>query len=368
MKQLVSFIKKEFYHVFRDWKTLLMLFGLPIVQIALFGFALTNEIKNANIVIVDNAHDLASQQITDKIDGSNFFHIKKSLMTPSQIDAAFKEGSIKLALVFPANFNADLLHLNKATIQVIADASDPNTAMTLNNYISSIVTDYQQQLSLTKTIPYQIVPEVRMLYNPDLKGAPNFVPGVMAMVLLLVCVMMTSVSIVREKELGTMEILLVSPVKPILVIISKAIPYLLLSLINLSAILLLSVYVLDLPIKGSLILLFGASTLLILTALSLGLLISTVTSSQQSAMFTSMLGMMLPTMLLSGYMFPIENMPLALRIISNIIPARWYYIIVKAVMLKGLGFAAIYKEMLILAGMSVFFTLLSLRNFKIRLE
>jgi ABC-2 type transport system permease protein len=368
MKQLFSFVKKEFYHVFRDWKTLLMLFGLPIIQIVVFGFALTNEIKNANIAIVDNAKDQASQQIINKLEGSKFFTVHKTLMSASEIDAAFKEGLIKLAIVFPANFNADLLHLNKASVQVIADASDPNTARTLTGYVSSIVADYQGQLSKRISIPYMIQPEVRMLYNPSLKGAPNFVPGVMAMVLLLVCVMMTSVSIVREKELGTMEILLVSPVKPLMVIVSKAIPYLFLSLINLTAILVLSVYALDLPIKGSLFLLFAESTLLIITALSLGLLVSTITSSQQSAMFTSMLGMMLPTMLLSGYMFPIENMPIVLQVISNIVPARWYYVIVKAVMLKGLGFSAIWKETVILAGMTFFFMFLSIRNFKIRLE
>jgi len=368
MKQLLSFVKKEFYQVFRDPKTLVMLFGLPVVQIVLFGFALTNEIKNANIVVVDNAKDIASQQIINKIEGSKFFTVQKTLMNSSEIDAAFKSGKIKLAVVFPANFNQDLLHLNKSSIQVIADASDPNTATTLTNYITTIVSDYQSQLSQNSAMPYTIQPEVRMLYNPDLRGAPNFVPGVMAMVLLLVCVMMTSVSIVREKELGTMEILLVSPVKPLLVIVSKAIPYLILSCVNLAAILLLSVYALDLPIKGSIVLLVAESTILIMTSLSLGLLISTITSSQQSAMFASMLGMMLPTMLLSGYMFPIENMPIVLQVISNIVPAKWYYIIVKAVMLKGLGFASIWKETVILIGMTLVFLVIALRNFKIRLE
>ena len=368
MNQLFSFVKKEFSHVYRDPKTLIMLFGMPIIQIILFGFALTNEIKNANIVVVDNAKDLASQQIINKMVGSKFFNVQNTLMSSSDIDAAFKEGKIKLAVVFPRNFNTDLLHLNKASIQVIADASDPNTAATLVNYVNYIVNDYQTSITPTFQVPYSIHPEVRMLYNPDLKGAPNFVPGLMAMVLLLVCVMMTSVSIVREKELGTMEILLVSPVKPIMVIIAKAIPYLILSIINLTIILLLSVYALDLPIKGSVFLLFGESILLIITALSLGLLISTVTSSQQSAMFTSLLGMMMPTMLLSGYMFPIENMPVGLQVLSNIVPARWYYIIVKDIMLKGLGFASIWKETLILVGMTLFFVLLSLKNFKIRLE
>src|ERR1051326_126310 len=234
MKQLFSFIKKEFYQVFRDKKSLVMLFGMPVAQIVIFGFALTNEIKNANIVIVDNAHDLASEQIINKISGSKFFEVQKTLMSSSDIDAAFKAGKIKLALVFPGNFNEDLLHLHKASLQVIADASDPNTALTLSNYVAAIGGDYQSQFS-SMGIPLAIKPEVRMLYNPDLRGAPNFVPGVMAMVLLLVCVMMTSVSIVREKELGTMEILLVSPVKPLMIIVAKAIPYLALSLINLSA-------------------------------------------------------------------------------------------------------------------------------------
>lgn len=368
MKQLMSFVKKELYQVFRDPKTLIMLFGLPIVQIVLFGFALTNEIKNANIVVVDNAKDYASEQIINKIEGSRFFAVKQSLMDPASIDAAFKAGDIKLAVVFPPNFYNDLLHLGTAPIQVIADASDPNTSVTLTNYITTIVNDYQAELSQGVAMPYTIKPEVRMLYNPDLKGAPNFVPGVMAMVLLLVCVLMTSVSIVREKELGTMEIILVSPVKPLMVIVAKAIPYLILSWINLAVILLLSVYVLDLPIKGSIALLVFESTLLIMTALSLGLLVSTVTRTQQAAMFASMLGMMLPTMLLSGYMFPIENMPFVLQLISNIVPAKWFYIIVKAVMLKGLGFSFIWKETVILAGMTVFFLLVALRNFKIRLE
>ena len=206
-----------------------------------------------------------------------------------------------------------------------------------------------------------------MLYNPQLKGAHNFVPGVMAMVLMLVCVMMTAISIVREKETGTMEVLLVSPFKPVLVILSKAIPYLILSLFNVGSILLLSVFVLDLPINGSLFLLLAESTLFIITCLTLGIFISIKTASQQTAMLISLMGMLLPTMLFSGFMFPIENMPLPLQVISNIIPAKWYYIIVKAIMIKGLGFEAIWKETLILLGITLFLFAISLKSFKIRL-
>lgn len=345
-----------------------MLFGMPIVQILLFGFALTNEIKNSKIVVCDYAKDISSQRIINQLEASKHFEVEKTILSHRDIEAAFKSGKIKLVVVFPDKFNDDLLHLNKAQVQVIADASDPNTANTLTNYVSQILMDYQMELMQTAKIPYQIIPETRMLYNPELKGVTNFVPGVMALVLMLVCVLMTSVSIVKEKEMGTMEVLLVSPMNPFLVIVSKAVPYFILSLVNLSIILLLSVFLLDMPINGSVVLLFAESGLLIFTSLSLGLLISNSTNSQQAAMLFSLMGLLIPTLLFAGFMFPIENMPLPLQIISNIVPAKWYYIIVKSIMIKGLGFKAIWKETLILFGMTVFLLLVSYKKFKIRLE
>lgn len=367
MKQFITFVKKEFAHVLRDRKTLLILFGLPVVQIMIFGFALTNEVKNSKIVIADYAKDNASQGIITKIAASRYFEIERSVMGPADLNNAFKAGKIKIAVVFPENFNRDLLQQNKATVQIIADASDPNIASTLTNYLSIIITDYQAQLDIAQPMPYRIIPETRMLYNPQLKGVHNFVPGVMALVLMLVCVMMTAISIVKEKEMGTMEILLVSPFRPILVIISKAVPYLILSLVNVTTILLLSVFVLDLPINGSVLLLFAESTLFIITCLSLGLLISIKTQSQQIAMLISLMGMLLPTILFSGFMFPIENMPWPLQLISNVIPAKWFYIIVKSIMIKGLGFSAVWKETAILFGLTIFLVAVSIKNFKIRL-
>jgi ABC-2 type transport system permease protein len=288
-------------------------------------------------------------------------------MSHNEIEAAFKTGKIKMAIVFPENFNHDLLHENKAQLQIITDATDPNQATTLTNYISSVIADYQLELNAGNSVPMQIIPETRMLYNPQLKGVHNFVPGVMALVLMLVCVMMTAISIVREKEIGTMEILLVSPFKPLMVIVSKAVPYLILSLVNVVTILLLSVFVLDLPVNGSVALLFAESTLFIITSLALGLLISVRTQSQQVAMLVSLMGMLLPTLLFSGFMFPIENMPWPLQVISNAVPAKWFYIIVKSIMIKGLGFTAIWKETVILMGITLFFIAVSLKNFKIRL-
>lgn len=367
MKQYFTFVKKEFAHVLRDRRTLFILFGMPVVQILIFGFALTNEIKNTRLVVVDHAKDQAAQQLISRVEASHYFEVEKALLDPNQLEAAFKEGTIKMALVIPASFEANLLHQNKTHVQVIADATDPNTANLLANYVQSIVMDVQQELGTQQAMPYTIVPQMRMIYNPQLKGAPNFVPGVIALVLMLVCVMMTAISIVREKETGTMEILLVSPFKPVLVILSKATPYLFLSLLNVTSILLLSVFALDLPIQGSLLLLFAESTLFIITCLSLGIFISVRTSSQQVAMLISLMGMLLPTMLFSGFMFPIENMPLPLQIVSNIVPSKWFYIIVKSIMIKGLGFSAIWKETLILTGITLFFFGISIKNFKVRL-
>lgn len=367
MKQFIAFVRKEFYHVFRDPKTLLLLFGMPIAQIILFGFALTNEIKNTKIVVADYGNDRATHAIIDKLEASTNFEIEQSLLSHREIETAFKTGDIKLAIVFPANFNKDLSHLNKAQVQIIADASDPNTATTLTNFATSIILDYQQGLMQGKSMPFQINTDVRMIYNPELKGVYNFVPGVMALVLLLVCVLMTSVSIVREKEMGTMEVLLVSPFNPFLVIISKAVPYFFLSLVNLTVILVLSNVLMDMPINGSIFLLYAASSILILTALALGLLISNSTNSQQAAMLLSLLGMMMPVLLFTGFLFPLENMPMPLQVVANIVPSKWYYIIIKSVMIKGLGFAAVWKEMLILSGMTVFLLVLSVRKFKIRL-
>ncbi len=367
MTQFFSFIRKEFYHVFRDSKTLLMLFGLPIAQILLFGFALSNEIKDSRIVISDLSRDEGSRKVIEKLSASEHFIVTRSDLSPREIEAAFKKGDIKLAVLFPARFGEDLQHLGSASIQVIGDASDPNTSNTLITYLTGIVQDFQSQNRRSPGSAPLINVETRMLYNPELKGSTNYVPGVLALVLMLVCVLMTSVSIVREKEMGTMEVLLVSPLNPVLLVISKAVPYFALSLVNLAVILILSSTLLDMPLHGSLVLLVALSSLFILTCLAVGLLISNSTGSQQMAMLISLMGMLIPTMLFTGFMFPLENMPWALRAISNIIPSKWYYIIVKSIMIKGLGFSAIWKESLILFIMMLALMAISFKRFKVRL-
>jgi ABC-2 type transport system permease protein len=368
MKQLLTFIKKEFHHILRDKRSMLVLLGLPIVQLLIFGFAITTETRNCNIAILDNSKDEATQNIITRIASSTYFDIERTLTTNDQIDNEFKTGRIKLAIIFPPNFQNDLSHTNKAQIQIITDASDPNQANTLANYVSAIIMDYLRELNQNKELPYTINTEIRMLYNPQLKGEYSSVPGVMGMILLLISAMMTSISIVKEKEMGTMEVLLVSPMKPSVIIVSKVIPYFIVSLVNVITILLMSNFVFAIPIQGSFILLSFVTIIYIICALALGILISTVTSSQQAAMIISLMGLMLPVVMLSGYAFPIANMPWILQIISNIIPAKWYIIMVKDVMIKGIGLFEIWQELLIILGMTTFFLVLSIKRFKVRLQ
>ncbi|MFZ4542698.1 MAG: ABC transporter permease [Saprospiraceae bacterium] len=368
LPQFKSFVRKEFRHILRDRRTMLLLFGLPLVQMLIFGFALTNEVKNSKIAILDMAKDDASRVLIERFDVSKYFDIAVYSSNMEEVETAFRQNQIRMAIIIPQHFNHDLLHAQKAQVQLITDASDPNIATTIANYAQAIIGDYQNELMDPVKLPYRIITETRMLYNPQLKGAYTFVPGVMAMLLMLISAMMTAVAIVKEKEMGTMEILLVSPMQPLMIILAKVVPYLTLSFINVINILLLSYFVLDVPIRGSLILLLGSSILFILCSLAIGLLISSSTSSQRVAMFISLMGLLMPTLLFSGFMFPVENMPIPMQVISNLVPAKWFFYIVRAVMIKGLSITAIWKELLILSAMTLFFIAISFKKFKIRLE
>lgn len=366
MKQLITFVKKEFWHVLRDKRTLLVLFGMPVVQVLLFGFALSTEVKNTKIGVLDQDKSQNSIELISKIKANQYFDVEKNLRSIDEAEDAFKGGKIKMILVIPAKFAQDINSGKKAQLQLITDGTDINMANQIYNFMSNIIMDFYGQETLQPKSGIQ--PEIRMLYNPQLKGAPNFVPGVMALILLIICVLMTAIAIVREKEMGTMEVLLVSPMKPYIIILAKAIPYFILSMIILVSILILSVTVLDLPIKGSLLLLFGISIIFIITNLLLGIVISIVTDSQQTAMLIALVGTMLPTIMLSGFMFPVENMPFPLQIIGNVIPAKWYYEIVKNIMIKGTGLEVIWKHVLVLIGMMLVLFVIAVKKFKIRLE
>ncbi len=368
MKQFLSFIRKEFYHIFRDRRTVLILLGMPIVQIIIFGFAITTEVRNVRVAVFDPSKDEITQKITDKIDANEYLNVTNRLEHYSDIESVFRKGEADIVIVYSDFFSERYRHTGEASVQIIADATDPNTATTIVGYVTNVLALAQQDISGQYKTPFSITPVVKLLYNPGMKGAYNFVPGVMGLILMLICAMMTSISIVREKETGTMEVLLVSPVKPIYIILAKAIPYLTLSCVNLTTILLLSVYVLGVPILGSLTLLFMVSLLFILVSLSLGLLISTITDTQVAAMLVSGMGMIMPVMLLSGIIYPIESMPVILQWISNIIPAKWYILAVKKIMIEGLGISFVLKEIGILILMCFTLLVISLKKFNNRLE
>jgi ABC-2 type transport system permease protein len=341
---------------------------MPLAQILLFGYAVTNEIREARIGIFDLSRDSETRKIENRLLASGYFQLTEHWGSWEELEAGFRSGRVKMGIVFPEHFAEHLQTEGRAQVQIITDASDPNTAQSLLAYASAILTQYQQESQPLAELPFQIGIESRMRYNPELKGVYLFVPGLIAIILMLISALMTSVSIAREKETGTMEVLLVSPMRPLQIVFAKVTPYMLLGMLIASTVLLVGRFVFGVPIEGSLLLLMGEGLLFILASLALGVLISTVAPDQQVALMMSLMGLMLPTILLSGFMFPIDNMPRILQIISHAIPARWFIVIIKNILLKGEGLALIWPETLILLGFTLFLLLLSARRFKVRLE
>ena len=360
MKEIAAFIKKEFLHIFRDVRTMMIVLVLPVVQILLFGFAMSTEVNNAVVDILGDVNDPQVRMIVQRIDNNPYLETGAYLSTEAEMDARLRKGKSKAVVCFERNFNQKSEKDGNAAIKVICDGSDPNTAQMVGNYIQGVVNeDIDSGAS---------VQAVQMMHNPDMNSSYNFVPGVMGLILMLICSMMTAVSIVREKEFGTLELVLVSPVKPFWIIISKLIPYLVLSVVNFASIILLARFVMGVPIRGSLALVSVSSLLFVGASLGIGLLISTISRTQQTAMLLCGMGLTMPTMMLAGIIFPCESMPVALQLISDIIPAKWYIIIIKRIMIQGVGFAAIAKEFIILAGMMILLLWFSIKRFKTRLQ
>lgn len=371
MKQFLAFVHKEFYHILRDRRTMLILLLMPIVLIILFGFAITTEVNNVRLAIYAPSGDDLTRRITERFDANRYFTVVGTLENHGEIERLFRENRIDMALVFEDNFRNNLLHSGKASVQLVIDGSEPNTASTMYYYASSVLAQFRGEIapSLSQAAgAYTIVPNLKMLYNPQMKSAYNFVPGVMGLILMLICAMMTSISIVREKERGTMEVLLVSPMRPINIILAKVVPYLCISAVNVITILLLAVFVLNVPVAGSLLWIGILSLIYIFVALAMGILISSLVKTQVAAMLASGMGLMLPTMTLSGMIFPIENMPAVLQWFSHIIPARWYIAGIKGLMIQGLPAIYVWKELAALSLMGAVMITATLKLFKHRLE
>lgn len=369
MNAFKGFVAKEFKQIYRDKRTLLVLFGMPIIQMLLFGFAIRNEIENAKVAVLDASRDAVTRQIIRKIDASKYFTVEGYLQSYDQIEELFQQGEIDEVLIFESDFARKLERGERPAVNIITDASNPNLAQLIQQYSTSIIVDWQQRSAgPAGTRNAGITTSVNMLFNPQLESVNLFVPGLIAVILMLISALMTSISITREKEMGNMEILLVSPLRPGQIIIGKVLPYLVLAFINVLTVLALAEWVFDVPFRGSYTLFFGESLLFIFTALALGVFISTIANDQQTAMMASLAGLLLPTVLLSGFIFPISSMPLALQWISNLIPARWFLVIVRSIMLKDSSLLLLWKETLILIVMTLSFIGLSIKNFKVRLE
>ena len=397
--ELGAFVKKEFTHILRDKRTMLILFLTPIVLILLFSYAISTEIRNVNVAVLMPDRDAAVNQLIEKIDASEYFRITAVLDSPQQIEPTFRKGKADVILSFDAGFSAGTASQDGAGISIMADASNPNNASTEVMYLSGVIQEWLMECeartphfagltmpekaagsdatvtttaaaaaTATAFLPGSVSGNIRMLYNPQLRSSYNFVPGIMGLILMLICALMTSVSIVREKETGTMEVLLVSPVKPLTIIVAKMIPYFTMACIDLAIVLLMSRYVLGMPMSGSLFWIVTSSVIYITLGLSIGLLVSNIVKSQIAASLVCAIGFLFPMMMFSGMMFPIESMPVVFQWISVIIPARWYVVILRRLMIQGSGFIFIAKELVILSVMTVAVMGVALKKFNDRLE
>ena len=375
MKQFISFVIKEARHILRDKRTMLILFGMPVVLMLLFGFAITTDVKNVRTVVVTASMDHLTHQAVERLSASEYFNIVATVGTPREAEQMIRRQKADLAIVFGNNFASALNSLSAGGkirkgggVQMMVDGADPNMAQQWTVYAQSILSQSVGGNHQAMSSPFANILGVRLLYNPQMRSAYNFVPAIMGMLLMLICAMMTSISIVREKERGTMEVLLVSPVKPLMVIVAKAVPYLILAICILVTILLMARFVLDVPLQGSLVWILLVSMIYILLALSLGLLISNIAQTQLVALLLSAMVLLMPVVMLSGMLFPVESMPVVLQWVSALVPPRYYIEAMRKLMIMGVGIGEVAKEVTVLVAMTVFFLAVSLAKFNKRLE
>ncbi|MBR1462786.1 MAG: ABC transporter permease [Prevotella sp.] len=357
MKTFYSFILKEGRHILRDRRTMLILFGMPVVLMLLFGFAITNDVKNVRLVVVTSQIDHQTQQVVNRLAASEYFIITATAATPQQAEHMLRSQKADMAVVFGSNYAS-----KNGGIQFLVDGADPNMSQQWVNYAQLTIQDPALMNGGSSSLVH-----TKLLFNPQMKSAYNFVPAIMGMLLMLICAMMTSVSIVREKERGTMEVLLVSPVRPLMIIVAKAVPYMVLAFAILAAIMLMARFVLGVPLAGSLVWIILVSVIYILLALSLGLLISSIASTQLMALLLSAMVLLMPIVMLSGMLFPVESMPTILQWLSAIIPPRYYIQAMRKLMIMGVGIGDVLREVLILCGMTVALLAVALAKFKVRL-
>ena len=362
--QFFAFTQKEFFHILRDRKTLLVLIVLPITQLLIFGFALNSNLTEMPTAVLDLSNDPLSRQVVAELDASTTFHVIGRVNSMEEVDELFKAGKLSQAFVFMPGFK----QTGTGNMQVIMDASLGINSSTLESHILVILLKFQQRMNADREIPIQIIPEVKMRYNPELSSAFHFVPGVIGIVLMLVCSMMASLAIVKEKESGTMEVFLVSPIRPPVIILAKLVPYLIVGMFNIVIILLISVFILKVPIAGNIILLFFIGTIFTLSSLALGIMVSVLTKTQRSAIIVSIAGLMLPAIVMSGFIFPLDVLSPAMRVVVHCMPVTLFISAARNIMIKGLGMVAVYRELIWMAVITVVLIVISIKCFKNRLS
>jgi ABC-2 type transport system permease protein len=367
MTALAGLLRKEMFHILRDQRTLVVILLMPIVQVVLFGYAVRTDVKNVRLAIVDPAPDDQTRMLAGRFAGSGVFTIRAVVGRAGDLDRLFQSGAVQAAVVFEPGFAGRLARGLPARVAIIADTTEPNTGSAVQGYAAAVVQAYARETGARPSAVH-IVPEARMRFNPTAESANLFVPGLMAFVLAIIATLMTAISLTREKETGTMEALLVSPLRPWQIIAGKVLPYVAIGFVMVLIVIAEARWLFDVPLRGSPILLLAEGLLFIVVSLGLGMLISSRTSSQRVAMMGALVGTMLPTLLLSGFIFPIESMPAALQWVSAVMPARWFVLVARSIMLKGTGIAYLWRPTLILAAMAAALLTLSTRSFRERLE
>ncbi|HEY3093982.1 MAG TPA: ABC transporter permease [Vicinamibacterales bacterium] len=379
MTALQGLLRKEFLHIRRDRRTAAVLVALPVVQVMLFGYAIRTDVDEVRLAVVDPAPDSATIELRNRFAAGDVFRTVAVVPRTEDLDPLFESGRAQQAIVFYPGFAEDLGNGVPARLLILTDATEPNTGSLLQSYAQAVVNQWVGEAGRAGGAggargaggvgsEVRIVAQVRTRFNPTRESKNLFVPGLMAFVLTIISSLMTAISLTREKETGTMEALLVSPLRPWEIIVGKVTPYLAIGFVSVVAVLVEALLVFHVPLRGSVPLLLFEGALYILVSLSLGILISARTSSQRIAMMFALLGTMLPNILLSGFIFPLESMPAALQVISYAVPGRWFVAIARGIMLKGIGLEYVWRETLFLAAMATVLLAASIRSFNERLE
>ncbi len=371
-QRVIALLKKEFAQLFKDKRLLPIIFVAPVLQLIFLGFAASLDVKNISIVLCDMDKSSASRTFIEAFTNSGYFTIEYSTEEYASIQKYLDNNKANMALIIPHNFGNSILRRESVEVQVLMDGSEGNTAAIAVGYVNQIINRYSTSV-LTKIIGNiknlgGVNAEIRAWYNPSLLSRNYMVPGVLVLILLITTMNLSSMAIVKEKEIGTLEQLMVTPIRPAELILGKLIPFTIIGLLNICVVLLVMVYGFGIPIKGSVPLLFLLTGFFLLTSLGLGLLVSTISRTQQQAMMTGQFFILQPMMYLSGFTFPIENMPTALQVLSMGIPMRYFFVVVRSIILKGVGLTTLWFEASMLLGMGVVILAASVLRFREKLD